>query len=365
MRVLIAPQEFKESLTATEAASAIAAGIHSVLPNWELDVLPMSDGGPGFVDALAEASPGERRTVATTDCLGAPVSAEILLLDHGRTTVIEAAQSNGLALIPPERRAPLTASTEGVGTMILAARGASRVIIGVGGSATSDGGSGAVRELGAQILSGGGESVGPGGAALRHAAAIRWARPDWLEAVGVTVATDVTNPLLGPNGGAHIYGPQKGATPTQVEELERGLACWAQLLESELGARVADLPGAGAAGGLTAGLVAFLDAEIRSGFDVVADATRLSERLAVADIVVTGEGSFDSQSATGKTTGKIIELAGRQGKRWVVLAGRSDTPNAAVRTLENIEPDPEKSMSEAAALLASLARSWASEMPEN
>lgn len=363
MRVLIAPQEFKESLTAIEAAASIASGMRAARPDWELDVLPMSDGGPGFVDALAEASPGGRRPVATTNCLGEPVTAEILLLDDGRTAIIEAAQSNGLALIRPERRAPLKASTEGVGTMIRAAGGTSRIIIGVGGSATTDGGSGVARELGGQILDGDGRDIGPGGAALRYVAKIRWIRPDWLGGVEITVATDVTNPLLGPNGAAHVYGPQKGATPRQVDALELGLERWAHLLKSDLDSDVGDHAGAGAAGGLAAGLVAFLGAEIRSGFDVVAEATGLAERLAAADVVVTGEGSFDAQSASGKTTGRLIGMAKERGKLWLIVAGRAETQDTAVRTLESIEPDRERSMSDAAALLTTLARTWAEEQP--
>ena len=362
MRVLIAPQEFKESLTAEEAASAIADGIRAAQPNWELDLLPMSDGGPGFVDALATATGGERKAVATTDCLGKPTAAEALLVDGGSIAIVESAQSNGLALIPPAARKPLEASTEGVGTMIQAVQGASQIIIGVGGSATTDGGSGLARELGAQILDGSGNLLERGGAALANVQTVMWKRPDWFQGTRMTVASDVTNPLLGVNGAATIYGPQKGASPADVLVLELALAQWAAVLEREFYVDLSELPGAGAAGGLTAALVAFLGAEIRSGFDVVADATDLLKRLADADFVVAGEGSFDDQSASGKTTGRLVDLCSQRGKVCVVLAGRADAPGEAVRTLATIEPNSERSLANASELLSELAASWAREM---
>ena len=362
MRVLVAPQEFKGSLTATEAARAIATGL-TARATWQLDVVPMSDGGPGFIDALAAAMVGERKRVATIDCLGGDVSAEVLVTQDGRTAFVEAAQSNGLELIPKDRRDPLAASTEGVGQMIQAANACSRITIGVGGSATTDGGSGVARALGAAIIDADGAEVARGGGALQRVSAVHWSPPEWLRNTKIIVASDVTNPLLGPGGAAYVYGPQKGATPTQVETLERGLARWARVVERDLRIDIRDLPGAGAAGGLAGGLVAFLGADVESGFDVVAKASRLHERLEAADVVVTGEGSFDSQSASGKTTGRLIKLAKDAGKKFIIFAGRAERPDEAVRTLEGLEPSAERTMAEAGPLLTELARAWAESLP--
>ncbi|GAB4323172.1 MAG: glycerate kinase [Dehalococcoidia bacterium] len=361
-RVLIAPQEFKESLTATEAASAIARGMVAARPSWQLDLLPFSDGGPGFLDAMQAALGGERHTIDARDPLGRPCRAEYLVLNDGPTVVIEAAQANGIALVAPAERDPLRASTEGAGDLLLAAiaHQPERLIVGIGGSATTDAGTGMARALGGRFLDAGGRDLPPGGGALADLARLEWRRPDVFSGVDIVVASDVTNPLTGSNGAAHVFAPQKGATPAQVDQLEAGLRRFAQVARQSLGVDVDHMAGAGAAGGLGAGLVAFLGARIVSGFDVVADATRFHERLAQAAIVITGEGRFDAQSRQGKTTGRIIDAARRAGKRAVVFAGLAENGAAIeVRTLAELEPDPARSMANAAVLLEALAARWA------
>jgi glycerate kinase len=359
MRVLIAPQEFKGSLSADEAATAIRQGVRKARPGWQLDVLPMSDGGPGFIDALRRAVKADTAAAIVQDALGRRVLARYITLRGTRTAVIEAALANGLMHIAPEERDALRADTYGVGQVIVDALEGEpeRLIIGVGGSATTDGGAGMARALGARFLDEAGRELRPGGGALQQLARIDWSPPTALAGVEVIVASDVTNPLVGPDGAAAVYAPQKGASPEQVEMLEAALLRYAAVVRRSLGVDVATLPGGGAAGGLAAGLVAFLGARIVSGFDVVAEATGLRQRLAAADIMITGEGSYDAQSAQGKVTGRLQALSRDAGKACVVFAGRSAADG--VWTLQSREPDPQKSMAGAAKLLEMLAREWA------
>ena len=361
MRVLVAPQEFKESLTAEEAAAAIARGIAQAKPEWTIEELPLSDGGPGFLAALARATQGRVREVATHDALGRARGAQVLDIAETGTCAVESAMANGLALIAPEERDALRASTEGVGELIAAALegGPRRIVVGVGGSATSDGGTGMARALGARFRDGAGRDLPAGAGALADLARIDRSPPQSLAGVGVLVATDVTNPLVGPRGAAAVFGPQKGASPDDVEAIEAALQRYAAVVERSLGVALADMPGAGAAGGLAGGLVAFLGGRIMSGFDVVAEATGLAERLGRADLVVTGEGRFDGQSGQGKTVGRIREMAAEAGIPCVVLAGRAEGASGEVRTLAEIEPDRDASMRNAAALLRELAGRWA------
>jgi glycerate kinase len=362
MRLLVAPQEFKGTLSAEEAADAIALGIRDSRPAWTVDRLPLSDGGPGFVDALRRAVRADAVAAAVHDALGREVLGRYLLLKDG-TAVIEAAQANGLMHIAEEERDALRADSYGVGELIreaLATR-PPKLVVGVGGSATTDGGAGMARALGARFRDMAGNPLPPGGAALAGLARIDWAPPAELEGVEVVVATDVTNPLTGPSGAAAVYAPQKGATPADAEVLEPALVRYAAVVRRSLGIDVASLPGGGAAGGLAAGLVAFLGARIVSGFDVVAEATGLHQRLAAADVVVTGEGCFDRQSLQGKAAWRLSELAATAGKRCVILAGTCQLTQDAVEvhTLAEVEPDPARQRSEAAATLRQLARRWA------
>lgn len=362
MRVLVAPQEFKESLTAEEAASAIARGIAGARPDWAIEELPLSDGGPGFLAALARATGGQERAVATHDALGRARTAQVLDIAETDTCAVEAAMANGLALIERQERDALRASTEGIGEFVAAALAGHprRVVVGVGGSATSDGGSGMARALGARFRDGAGRDLAPGAAPLAELARIDWSPPESLVGVEVLVATDVTNPLVGPQGAAAVFGPQKGASPDDVEVIESALQRYAAVIERSLGVAIAGMPGAGAAGGLGGGLVAFLGGRIMSGFDVVAAAVGLEERLRRADIVVTGEGSYDGQSEQGKTVGRLRQLASEADTRCVVLAGRAAAVAAGeVLTLAEIEPDTEASLRNAAALVEELAARWA------
>jgi glycerate kinase len=357
--VLIAPQEFKGSLSADEAAAAIRHGIRKARPEWQLDVLPMSDGGPGFIDALRRAVKADTAAAVVQDALRRRVLARYITIRGTRTTVIEAALANGLMHIAPEERDALHADSYGVGQVIADALAGEpeRLIIGVGGSATTDGGAGMARALGARFMDEAGRELAPGGAALQELARVDWSPPAALAGVEVVVATDVTNPLVGPEGAARVYAPQKGATPEQVDVLEAGLLRFAAVVRRSLGVDVATLPGGGAAGGLAAGLVAFLGARIVSGFDVVAEATGLEVRMAAVDVVVTGEGSYDAQSAQGKTTGRIQAMAAELGKPCVVFAGRSAEPG--VLTLAELEADAGRSMAQAGKLLEAVAGRWA------
>ncbi len=356
MRILVAPQEFKGSLTATEAAEAIAAGARRASPEASIDVLPLSDGGPGFVDAMETALGGVVHSAPVGDPLGRQVAGHWLLAP-GDTAYVEAAQANGLFYLLPDSLSPLEASTHGVGELLLAAAvaGARRVIVGVGGSATTDGGIGLAQALGATLGFERQWTRRRGGGSLPGLRSIAWTPPALLAEVPITVATDVTNPLLGPNGAAAVFGPQKGATEADVELLERGLANFAGVVERALGIDIRSVAGGGAAGGLAAGLHAFLGAEIRSGFEIVAEATGFDRRLRAAGLVVTGEGSFDGQSRQGKATGRVIDAAEAAGVRWLVLAGVAEEESERVRSLSTFAGagrDPKK---DAGDLLAGLA----------
>lgn len=361
MRVLIAPQEFKGSLSADEAAAAIASGIRRARPGWKIDSLPLSDGGPGLLDAMRRAVKADTCAAVVRDALGRRVLGRYLRIRASSAIVIEAAQANGMLHVLPHERDPLYADTFGVGELLLDAvkAGPPHIIVGLGGSVTTDGGAGMARALGARFTDMAGNELPPGGAPLADLARIDWLRPPAFEGVDIVAATDVTNPLTGPDGAAQVYGPQKGATPEQVDQLEAALHRYAAVVKRSLGADIARLPGAGAAGGLGGGLAAFLGARLASGFDIVAEATGFHERLAAADLVVTGEGSFDGQSLQGKVTGRVLELARAAGKRTVVFAGQAEAPGEGVFALSSLEPDPEQSMARAAGLLADLAAQWA------
>ena len=323
MIVVIAPDSFKECLTAAEAARSIASGWLRAEPGATLRLVPQADGGEGTVDALA-ASRGRIIETGVTGPLGEPVTARWALLDDG-TAVIEMAEAAGLHLVAPQHRDPLTATTRGVGELILAAldAGARRFIVGVGGSATNDGGAGMAQALGASLRDAEGRELGHGGAALASVAEIDVSLLDArLCASTVLVACDVDNPLCGPEGASHVYGPQKGATAAQAAELDASLARYAAALRAALGVDLRDYPGAGAAGGLAAGLMAFLGARLQPGFELVSEQAGLADALAGADLVITGEGSMDGQSLRGKVPVGVARMARERGVPCVVLAGR-------------------------------------------
>lgn len=362
MRVLVAPQEFKNSLAADEAAIAIASGLRAAHPEWTFDNLPLSDGGPGLLDAMRRAVKADTMAVVARDALGRKVLARYIRVRATGEVVVEAAQANGMLHVKPHEYDPLGADTFGVGELLLdaAKQEPPRIIVGVGGSVTNDGGEGMARALGAKFFDMAGRALPPGGGSLGELEQIEWQRPTVFDGIDIVVATDVTNPLCGPNGAARVYGPQKGATPEQVDRLDAAHFRYAQVLRRRFGFDAAALPGGGAAGGLAVGLVAFLGARIASGFDVVAEATDLRGRMAAADLVVTGEGSFDSQSLQGKVTGRVVEMAAERGKPAAVFAGRAEGhPALDVSTLTSLEPDVAKTMEHAADLLKTLAYEWA------
>ncbi len=325
MKITVAPDSLKESLGAPEAARAIARGLRRADPGVDLALVPMADGGEGTTEAMVEATGGTRRRARVRDPLGRPVEAAWGLCGDGRTAVVEMAAASGLELLSPEERDPMLTSTWGTGELIREAldAGAARIIVGIGGSATVDGGTGMAAALGVRFLDADGASIpDPRGGRLADIARIDASGLDArLEEVEVVVASDVTNPLLGPDGAARVYGPQKGATPAQVEELERGLSGLSDAIRLSLGRDVADLAGAGAAGGLGAGLVAFLGATLQSGAETVAEAVGLRDRMAGSDLVITAEGRLDGQSAFGKATACVASIARELGIPAVALAG--------------------------------------------
>jgi glycerate 2-kinase len=324
MRILIAPQSLKGSLTAAEAGLAIAQGVRKVYPEAEIEVVPVADGGEGTVQALVDASGGKIIQKMVTGPLGYPVQAFFGLMGDGNTAAIEMAACAGLPLVPPEKRNPRITTTYGVGELILAAldNGCRHFIIGIGGSATNDGGAGMAQALGAMLLNASNTVIAPGGAALATLAHISTSSMDArLQNCTVEVACDVTNPLCGPMGASAVYGPQKGATPEMVEELDKALAHYAQIIEHDLGRPVRDIPGAGAAGGLGAGLIAFLHAKSLPGAQIVFEAVSLEERIRKADLVITAEGQIDAQTAYGKSVGAVAEIAKRYGLPIIAFAG--------------------------------------------
>ncbi len=323
MRILVAPQEYKGTLTAKAAAEAMAEGARRSFPGAEVDVVPLSDGGPGLVEAMVAAGGGHLLASRVHGPLGRLTEARWGMLPDG-TAVIEMAQAAGLALLAPEERDPRLTSTYGVGELILAALGggARRIIVGLGGSATNDGGAGMAAALGARFLDAEGRELPLGGAALARLHRIDTSGMDSrLASLDVTAATDVTNPLCGPEGASLVYGPQKGASAEAAQELDAALRHYAEVVERDLGVRILDTPGAGAAGGLGAGLIAFLGARVRPGFEVVAEAVRLAERMREADVVVTGEGRLDGQTVYGKTVAGVARLAASAGVAVLVVPG--------------------------------------------
>jgi len=329
MRVLVAPDKFRGTLAAAEAARAIATGWRRVRPGDEVDEVPMADGGEGTLDALLAALGGRRRTARVRGPLGDPVEAAYGLLETEgrRTAVVELARASGLGLVSGSRRDPLRASTHGTGELILAAcrDGADEVLVCVGGSATVDGGAGIAQALGVSLLDAAGRPIGPGGADLLELDRIDVTSiHPAVRSTRIVVACDVDNPLVGPEGAAHVYGPQKGASPEQVLLLDRALGHLAAVVHRDLAIDVRSRPGGGAAGGVGAGLLAMLGARLRPGVEVVIEAVGLRTRLEAADALLTGEGAFDRQSERGKVAGGVLAAARELGVPAAVLCGRAD-----------------------------------------
>jgi len=324
MKIVIAPDSFKESLSALDVALHIREGFRAVYPDADYVVLPVADGGEGTVDALVAATGGRRITRRVVGPLGDEVEAFYGVTGDGDAAVIEMAAASGLELVPPDARNPLVTTTFGVGELIRAALddGARRFIIGIGGSATNDGGAGMLQALGVRFLDAGGRDLALGGGALADLERIDLSGLDpRLAACAIEVACDVDNPLVGPHGASAIFGPQKGATPEMVRVLDANLARYAALIERTIGKSVADMPGAGAAGGLGAGLHAFLGARLRPGIEIVMETVEMDRVVADADLIVTGEGRLDGQTIHGKTPIGVASVAERHGKPVIAIAG--------------------------------------------
>jgi glycerate kinase len=319
---VVAPDAFDGTLTAVEAAEAMRAGWNQVAPDDELVLLPMSDGGPGFVDVLSTVLDGQTVPVQTTDPLGRPAVGAVLVV--GDTAYIESAQACGLQLLTAAERNPLVTTTFGLGALLTAAVecGARTLVVGLGGSATNDAGMGMLTALGVTPLDAAGVALPYGGLALADLAKLDGAAQ--LRGVAIVAATDVDNPLCGPHGATAVYGPKKGLRPEDRDRLDAALAQWAEVAERDIPgapAGLIDLPGAGAAGGLGAALLA-LGGTRRSGGEIIFAAVDLPGALAEADLVLTGEGSFDFQSVRGKVAGGVAALATEHGVPCVVLAGQ-------------------------------------------
>jgi len=358
MRILIAPNAFKGSLTAGRACAAIAAGAREAFPGAQLEELPVADGGDGLLEALAPVLGGRMIKTRVDGPLGAPVEARWLLA--GRAAVIEMAEASGLRRMGKTPLRPLDASTRGVGQLLLAAAaaGAKDITVGLGGSASNDGGAGCAQAFGFSLTDAAGREVPPGARGLARLAAIfpGEARRR-LRGIRVTGLADVKNKLCGPLGSARVFGPQKGAEPLEVAFLERALLRYAGVVNACLGVPVAGLRGGAAAGGLGAGLAAFFGAELDDGSTYVLARLGFEARLAAADLVITGEGRFDSQTFYGKAPGAVIAAARRLGKPAVVLCGRSlvERAKGVVRIAEaGRSPSPYAALRRAAAGLAGL-----------
>jgi glycerate kinase len=376
MKVVVAPDSFKGSLSAAEVARAIGEGLGSVWTDARIELVPLADGGEGTVDALVAATGGRTESVTVAGPLQEPVIASFGMLGSDDTAVLEMASASGLPLVRPEQRNPLKTTTYGTGQLVAAAleHGVRRLIVGIGGSATVDGGAGCAQALGMRFLDSEGRALRPGvaGGELQQIDRIDASGLDpRLREVEVLVACDVDNPLCGPHGAAAIYGPQKGATPEMVTQLDRGLDHLAGLIQRDLGVSVAAMPGAGAAGGLGAGLVAFCNANLRPGIDIVMQQLGLQERIERCDLVVTGEGCLDGQSVRGKTISGVGRLARRAGVPVVALVGSvGDGAELALDIINAYLPIIDRPMDLACAMertsdmlkssAANLARIWVS-----
>lgn len=324
MKILIAPDSFKESLTAEEVAQAIGDGISAVFPEAEVVRLPVADGGEGTTQALVAATGGRLHTETVTGPLGDPVQAVWGMLGDGRTAVVETAAASGLGLIPTARRDPWHATSRGTGELIMAALeyGVERFIVGLGGSATNDGGAGLIQALGGQLLDREGQEIPNGGGGLAQLETMDLSSLDpRLESVSFDVACDVDNPLVGDSGAAAIFGPQKGADREMVQKLDANLQRFAKVLFEATGKSVADIPGSGAAGGLGAAFIGVFEGNLKRGVDVVLAAVGMDQHLENADLVITGEGRIDGQTCNGKTPMGVGQRARRCGVPVIALAG--------------------------------------------
>ncbi|PSV02226.1 glycerate kinase [Photobacterium leiognathi subsp. mandapamensis] len=324
MKIIIAPDSYKESLTAMEVATAIENGFRQVIPNAEYIKLPMADGGEGTVQSLVDASNGTIIERSVTGPLGEQVNGFFGLMGDGKTAIIEMAAASGLHLVSPDLRNPMLTTSFGTGELILAAldKGVEHIIVGIGGSATNDGGIGMAQALGVRFLDENNKQISYGGGALDRLHHIDISNIDpRLVSVRLEVACDVDNPLCGEKGTSQVFGPQKGATPEMVTQLDNNLAHYAEIIKRDLGKDVKDMAGAGAAGGMGAALLGLFNAQLRPGIEIVMDAVNLADALKDADLVITGEGRIDSQTIHGKTPIGVARAAKRFNKPVIGIAG--------------------------------------------
>ena len=326
MHVVIVPDSFKENLTAIEVADAIGDGVLDVAPQAQVSKFPFSDGGEGSLDVLCRHAQGKLISCATSNALGEPIEAQYFLFEDGHTAWIELSQAAGLAQIPPNKRNILKATTYGTGLQIRDAinKGCTHIILGVGGSATNDGGAGIFQAIGGKLLDQQGNSLAYGGQHLKKLDRI--VPPESMEHMQWTIACDVENPLLGPYGATQTYGPQKGATPDMIEDLEFGLTHFSNLIFQRYNRDIRSLKGGGAAGGTAAGMYGFFNATAKSGFSLLAQITALERILSQADLIYTGEGKIDAQSLHGKLTVAVARLGKKHKIPVIGLGGTIEGP---------------------------------------
>ncbi|MFC2123946.1 glycerate kinase [Bacteroidota bacterium] len=324
MKILIAPDSFKESLSALEVARNIEKGIKTVIPETDCILLPMADGGEGTVQSMVDATGGQIINTVVHDPLMREINGFFGILGNGRTAVIEMAAASGIELLQETEKDPYHTTTFGTGELLRSAieKGCSEIIIGIGGSATNDGGMGMASALGVRFHDKYGKEIPQGGKYLGEIEEIDASEIiSEAKTIHFTIASDVSNPLCGPEGASYVFGPQKGATPGQVSILDAGLNHFGDLIEKMSGKTIKNVPGAGAAGGLGAGLMAFLNADMKPGFEVVKEITHLEDHIKNVDIVITGEGKIDSQTQYGKTPFGVAQTAKKQGKKVIAFAG--------------------------------------------
>jgi len=366
VKILIAPDKFKGSLSAREVAENISAGLRDVLLDAKVDIVPMADGGEGTAQVIGDALGGSWVNCAAHDPLGRLINARYGWIEHRRLAVMEMSEAAGMRRVSENERDPLSANTFGVGEMIsdAASRRANEIIIGLGGSATNDGGFGMARALGFRFFSGNDHEYELNNAISELQKLSRIQRPGNLLLPKIIAAVDVRNPLLGKNGATQIFGPQKGASEDKVDILERALTRLADVVSKDLEIGYRDEPGAGAAGGLGFGLMSFCGARIRPGFDVVAEAVKLGAKMKDVDLVVTGEGSLDAQTLQGKTPAGVAQLARRLGKRVFAIVGQAanDRPVREIFDEVYVLAQPRMSVKENMAHAAELLRENAQEL---
>ena len=324
MKIVIAPDSFKESLTALEVANAIETGFKRIFPNAEYVKLPMADGGEGTVQSLVDATQGRLIEAEVTAPLGNQVKSFFGLSGDGKTAIIEMAAASGLHLVPMDKRNPCQTTSFGTGELIKQALdlGVQHIILGIGGSATNDGGAGMLQALGLRLLDKNGQSIGFGGAELSNLTEIQLIDLDpRLQHVQIEVACDVNNPLCGERGASAIFGPQKGATPEMVKELDAALAHFAEIAVRDCGKQIKEQPGAGAAGGMGGGLLLLPNVQLKAGVQIVLDNLKLAEQVKDADLVITGEGRMDAQSILGKTPIGVARKAKQFNKPVIAIVG--------------------------------------------